>query len=331
MLPNPITNKAREQKLGRLEKVDLRTVWISESSDFTPWLANDENISLLGESIGIELEVEAREQNVGPFKADILCKEPNSGNWVLIENQLEKTDHLHLGQLLTYAAGLNAVTIVWVAQAFTDEHRAALDWLNTITGEDIRFFGIEIELWRIGESVIAPKFNTVCKPNNFVGQVSEAAQHIVLTETKQLQLEYWTEFFKYVSKNNKLLKATKPLPQHWAHLAIGTSEAALNATVNTREKRITATLILQTNAKENFALLRNELPEIEKEIGSSLEWRELPDNKQSYVVLTKQADPADRTNWLVQHKWLCDTLDSFYRAFSPRLKQMRRSNDRQSE
>ncbi len=128
------------QNLGRLEKVDLRNIWLSEATHFTPWLAREENLAVLSETIGIDLELEAQEKAVGPFRADILCKNINSGNRVLIENQLERTDHVHLGQLLTYASGLEAATIVWVAARFTEEHRAALDWLNRITGEDFHFF-----------------------------------------------------------------------------------------------------------------------------------------------------------------------------------------------
>jgi hypothetical protein len=145
--------------LGRLEKVDLRLVWDSEAGSFTPWLSEESNIQLLGDTISLELEVEAREKNVGPFRADLLCKDTATGNWVVIENQLDTTDHKHLGQLLTYAAGLNAVTVVWVSANFTEEHRAALDWLNEITDERINFFGLEVELWRIGNSDVAPKFN----------------------------------------------------------------------------------------------------------------------------------------------------------------------------
>ena len=111
-------------KLGRLEKLDLRTYWKKEATDFTPWLAQDENIQLLSEITGIELEVQSQEAGVGPFSADILCKDTINDHFVLIENQLEKTDHTHLGQLLTYAAGLDAVTIIWIAQKFTEEHRA---------------------------------------------------------------------------------------------------------------------------------------------------------------------------------------------------------------
>jgi hypothetical protein len=146
-----------------MQRVDLREVWSNEGTDFTPWLARDENIELLGEALGLTLEVEAQEKGVGPFRADILCKDADTNSWVLIENQLGRTDHVHLGQLLTYAAGLNAVTVVWIADTFTEEHRAALDWLNNITGEEFRFFGLEVELWRIGESPIAPKFNVVSK------------------------------------------------------------------------------------------------------------------------------------------------------------------------
>src|ERR1041385_6781542 len=109
--------------LGRLERVDLREIWQSESGNFTPWLALKENLDLLGDTLGIDLQFEAQEKGVGPYRADIVCKDTSDDSWVLIENQLEVTDHLHLGQILTYAAGLGAVTVVWISQRFTDEHR----------------------------------------------------------------------------------------------------------------------------------------------------------------------------------------------------------------
>jgi hypothetical protein len=190
--------------LGRLERVDVRDVWQKESEDFTPWLASEENIALLGDAIGLELEVEAQEKDVGPFRADILCKDTATGNWVLVENQLERTDQGHLGQLLTYAAGLQAVTIVWVAERFTDEHRAALGWLNEITDDRFNFFGLEIELWRIGTSPVAPKFNVVCKPNDWSKTVAAGAAQVQiesLTDTKKLQLEFWTAFRSHVEEH----------------------------------------------------------------------------------------------------------------------------------
>ncbi len=168
-------------QFGRLTQLQLREYWTDEASDFTPWLAEEENIALVGDSIGLNIEVEAQEHNVGPFSADILCRDIDTENWVLIENQLESTDHKHLGQLLTYAAGLDAVTIVWIAKSFTDEHRAALDWLNRITDEAFSFFGLEIELWQIGDSAVAPKLNMISHPNDWQRTISRTVDRGLIT------------------------------------------------------------------------------------------------------------------------------------------------------
>ena len=174
--------------LGRLERVELREVWTTEDQDFTPWLAQETNLAVLSETLNMELVTEGIEQGVGPFRADILCQDTQDDSLVLIENQLERTDHTHLGQLLTYAAGLQTVTIIWVAATFTDEHRAALDWLNEITDNRFRFFGLEIELWRIGDSPAAPKFNVVSKPNEWTRSVSKASRHRRFTDLTERNL-----------------------------------------------------------------------------------------------------------------------------------------------
>lgn len=181
--------------MSQLKRLDLREAWTTEAGDFTPWLGKEENIKQLGETIGVDLEVEEQEKAIGPFRADILCKDTAAGQWVLIENQLERTDHNHLGQLMTYAAGLDAVTIVWIAKSFTDEHRAALDWLNEKVSDEIRFFGIEIELWRIDSSPIAPRFNIVSKPNDWTKPSGKLRNRLSeLTESEKLNLEYWQAF-----------------------------------------------------------------------------------------------------------------------------------------
>jgi hypothetical protein len=199
------------KNLGRLEKVTLREAWFSECNDFTPWLAEEENLKLLGETIGIELELESKEKDVGPFRADILCKDTANDSWVLIENQLERTDHSHLGQLITYASGLNAVTIVWIAERFTEEHRAAMDWLNERTDEKINLFGLEIELWRIGDSPIAPKFNIISQPNDWARTVQQAAAATggEVSEHKQLQLKFWTAFRDYMEEKGSFVRCQK--------------------------------------------------------------------------------------------------------------------------
>ena len=140
--------------LGKIELVDLRSVWSSEALDFTPWLAEVENIAFLGDALRLNLKVKAQEKRVGRFLADIVCRDIATDSWVLIENQLERSDHRHLGQILTYAAGLEleAATVVWIAPAFCEEHRKALRWLNGITDERFRFFGVTLELLRISGS-----------------------------------------------------------------------------------------------------------------------------------------------------------------------------------
>src|SRR5690349_7935524 len=207
------------ETLGRLSRVDLRNIWLSEATDFTPWLAREENLSVLAETLGLDLELEAQERSVGPFRADILCKDIGSNAWVLIENQLERTNHGHLGQLLTYASGLDAVTIVWIAAQFTEEHRSTLDWLNKITDDSFRFFGLEVELWRIGDSPAAPKFNIVSKPNDWSHSVAQAARAIdetELSETRILQRNYWAALNKVFDAMGGAISGNKkPQPQAW--------------------------------------------------------------------------------------------------------------------
>lgn len=160
--------------LGALETVEVRKVWISESRDFTPWLL--ENPDRLAEALGIELELEYAEHAVGPFKLDLKGRDLTNDAVLMVENQLESTDHNHLGQVLTYAAGTGASTVVWIATAFREEHRQALDWLNEQTGQETHFFGIEIQAVRIGDSLPAPLFKLVAQPNDWQKQVKTATE-----------------------------------------------------------------------------------------------------------------------------------------------------------
>lgn len=311
--------------LGRLERVDLRDIWATEAQDFTPWLAQEENLSVLGDTISMELELEAQEKDVGPFRADILCKDTVDGDWVLIENQLERTDHLHLGQLLTYAAGLEAVTIVWVASTFTDEHRSALDWLNDITDERFRFFGLEVELWRIAASPPAPKFNVISKPNDWSRSVGQAARRLASepdTEAKAKRLMYWTGLKEYLANHQSSLRSQKPSPDNWTNLAIGRTGIWLSASANSRDKRLTAELYLcDENAKAYFHLLKRDRAAIESGFGEELSWQELPDKKASRIMVHKEnTDPTDESDWPNQHSWMAERLERLNRAFRQRVK-----------
>ncbi len=313
--------------LGRLEKVELRDTWETEDQHFTPWLAQDDNLTILGDTIGVDLELEAQEKNVGPFRADILCKDTATGDWVLIENQLARTDHIHLGQLLTYAAGLQAVTIVWISAQFTEEHRAALDWLNDITDEKFRFFGLEVELWRIGQSPAAPKFNIASKPNDWSRSIGQAAKRISdgeLSETEALQLRYWTVFRDFFDDRGSSIRSPKPHAKPWINFSVGGSGFKLSAGAETRENRLKVGLFIgHDQAKPFFYLLREQRTEIEEALGVSLDWEELPNRKGSRIVVYREnTDPKAENDWPVQHAWIADMLEHFDKTFRPRIKEL---------
>ena len=315
-----------KKTLGTLEKVELREVWERENSDFTPWLAGEENINILGQKIGLDLEVEAQEKSVGKFKADILCKDINTDNWVLIENQLEKTNHGHLGQLLTYATGLDAVTIVWIAASFNEEHKATLEWLNKITDENYNFFGLEIELYKIEDSKIAPNFKIVCQPDNWSQSISREAKRIEqgeVSETKLKQYKFWTELGKELQTAETPLKLQKARPQHWTNLAVGKTGVRLAATFNTQEERVSAQLYIVRD-KSMFKALENDKELIEKELGEKLSWQLLPEKAASRIALYRpNSDIENNDDWKEMLKWLVEKLEKLRSVFSTRLKNLR--------
>jgi hypothetical protein len=315
--------------LGKLERIDLRDAWMTEAGEFTPWLAQMENLALLGEAIGLDLELEAQEKTVGPFRADILCKEQDSPteHWVLIENQLERTDHCHLGQLLTYAAGLNAVTIVWIAAQFAEEHRATLDWLNEITDERFQVFGLEVELWRIEKSPAAPKFNVVSAPNDWRRSVDRGKRTIsgaTPTETKVRQQEYWDVLRSYLKAHRSPVRMGKPQPQSWMTFAIGRSGIWLTASMNTLKHWIGVELTLgDADAKAYFDLLSEERELIEGEFGTPLDWQKLSQKKSSRIAVYKRdTDPMREGDWPSQNAWMADMLYRFNKSFRERIKKL---------
>lgn len=307
--------------LGRLEAVDPRRVWPKEDGDFTPWLARDDNIRLLGEAIGFDLEVVGAEQNVGQFRADILCRDMDTGRLVLIENQLERTDHTHLGQLMTYAAGLDAVTVVWVARRFTKEHRAALDWLNKITGDEIGFFGIEIELWRIGGSDPAPKFNIVSRPNEWT-KPSGGPFGRFQTNLQKFRIEYWQAFWNAFGETMERRGHRQPSSYYFPSVRVGRVGFRLYPSISTSDKSIAVQLeIDRHDTKADYAALHNDREAIEREVGGRLLWEERPGRKSSRITLRRpDRDPEDRELWQEQHAWFAEKLKLFHSVFAERIK-----------
>lgn len=313
--------------LGRLERIELREIWSTEDKHFTPWLAGEANIALLGETLGFDLEVEAQEKEVGPFRADILCKDTADDSWVLVENQLERTDHKHLGQLLTYASGLQAATIIWVAAKFTDEHRSTLDWLNQITDEKFRFFGLEVELWRIGDSIAAPKFNVISQPNEWsrsVGNAAKRIEHGELSPTRLMQQAFWTELCAALATRGTW-KSRKPQPQAWMSFSIGRSGMHLGTLTNTRDNWIGVELYLAgDDCDAHFHLLASDKEAIENELGLDIEWRELPNSRSCKIIYKRTNAPlSEEKSWPEYINWMVATLEKFDRVFRPRVRELR--------
>jgi hypothetical protein len=280
--------------LGKLERIPLRKAWAHEAGEFTPWLAQANNLTLLAESLGLgELELVGTEHPVGDFKVDILCTD--DGGKVIIENQLEKTNHTHLGQILTYAAGVGARKVVWLAESFRTEHVAALEFLNQHTTDELDFFAVEIELWRIGDSPMAPSFNVVVKPNDWAktGQQNAKAA-ATTTPTKQRQLKFWTGWQSWLQAKGSALRPQKPLPQHWTNIALGRSGIHLAATVNSREGRVGIEVYIDhDNSKAMFKQLQVHQAAIDTALDAKLEWMELPDGHACRILQVRADSPLD--------------------------------------
>jgi|TARA_B110000971_G_C19991592_1_gene492232 hypothetical protein len=306
-------------ELGKVEKLSVRDQWKNEEYDFTPWLAKEENIQLLGDEINLDLEVEGVEIAIGSYKADIVARDGNNRT-VIIENQLEKTDHKHLGQIITYASGVEAQIIVWVCSQVTDEHRQAIDWLNEVTRADIAFFACEIELWRIGDSVAAPKFNVVASPNDWTKVVKSTVNSKELSDTKRAHLDFWNGFKSYMEETGTSLKLRQPRPQHWYTMAVGRSKFHISLTTNTQSKQIGCEIYIRGDeAKEAFAQLVEQKDTIEALLGT-LEWHELPDGQDCRIKLSRSGDSKSAAQWPELNGWLKDESEAFFKVFSPKIR-----------
>ncbi len=320
-----------DYKLERLEKIDLRQVWENEAGNFTPWLAEEENLKLLGDTIGLDLELVGTETAVGSFSADIVCINTQDDSKVLIENQLEKTDHTHLGQIITYAAGLDAITVIWLAKRITDEHRAGLDWLNEITEEGINFFGLEIELWKIGDSNLAPKFNIVSKPNEWTGSVSRRIAKPQLTDDKLLQLQFWTDFKTYVSNQDSDLITPTPKAGRRMSITIGRSGIHLagiasfwdSESYSYKRNEIRAEVHLSgSKATERFLALEQLKSDIEEELGEPMTWYNPDDSKMSRIYIRKTVDLRNTEHRQAQYAWLLEKLEKLHTVFALRVRDL---------
>jgi len=264
-------------EIGRLIEVDVRELWKHEQYDFSNWLAKESNIEYLNEILGLTLVEVDKEINVGPYRCDIVATDETSGLKVIIENQLESTNHDHLGKIITYASGLDAKVIVWIVKEAKEEHRAAIEWLNNYTSSEIDFFLIEIHAYKIGDSNPAPKFEVVEKPNDFVKR-SKNKDDGELNASQTERLIFWKQFNDRVALKGKPFNIRKPTTDHWYDIAIGTSAAKIAVDLVNKENCIILELYIHSD-KDLYDSLYEKKNEIEGETGLTFEWNRLDSKK----------------------------------------------------
>ena len=303
-----------EKHLGKLKRIDnLRDYWPHEALDFTPWLAEEDNITLLGDAIGMEIIVEETESPVGSFNVDILARERATDRVIIIENQLEETDHDHLGKIITYASGKLASYVIWVVRKARQEHRCAIEWLNNRTDENIGFFLVETELWSIDGSDAAVQFQVVEQPNGWIKDIKRSA-----SSSDCLRSQFWAEFVEYAFHSHSFTKAfrcRKPGNRHWYDLVPnGVRSFSLSALLDSRQQTIGVEIyIADDNALFHRFLSQKQI--IEASVGQALDWRELPNRKSSRIVLRRTADIHNRKQWNEYFDWYRIYAEKMLQAF----------------
>lgn len=306
--------------LGRLEAVALREAWPHEAINFTPWLAQPENLALLADAVGMVLELEAIEKPVESFSADILARDVLTGRWVLIENQLESTDHSHLGQILTYAAGLDAETVIWIARDFREPHRAAIDYLNRISASEHNFFGVQIELLRIGTSAYAPRFNVVAKPNDWSKSVATKASANADTASRQVEWQtYWQAFFVHASAMGFALPNRAAPKEGWCRTAqLKSGDPNASAWLHRANDRLRALIWIQGDRLQLFDSLLSKSAAVEDLVGLPVVWDRMENRKSSMIYVERPFD-GETMSENDEYTWFVTSIEKLTKAIQQKL------------
>ncbi|MGN1298290.1 MAG: DUF4268 domain-containing protein [Clostridia bacterium] len=269
--------------IGKLKEVDIRELWKHEQYDFSEWLAKKDNIENLNEILGLTLIDISKETYVGSYRCDLFAKDETTGTKIIIENQLEMSNHDHLGKIITYASGLDARVIVWIVKEAREEHRSAIEWLNNNTNSNINFFLIEIHAYKIGESDPAPMFQVIEQPNDFIKNNKATNRDESMNKSQSQRFEFWNQFNNVIIERGKPFNIRKATTDHWYTVAIGTSEAHIDITLVNKDSVIGVELYISDN-KHLYDILFENKEKIETELGFKLEWRRLDNNKASRII-----------------------------------------------
>ena len=301
-------------ELGKLKEINVRKVWGHEQYGFSAWLSKEENIKELGEVLGLNLIDVETEKFVGNYRCDILCKDEITGKVVLIENQLEPTNHDHLGKLITYGSGLDASVLVWIVESVREEHASAIEWLNNHTDGNISFFLIEIHAYQIGNSIPAPLFKVIEQPNDFAKTLKTFAKVTSNNETMMKRLDFWTKFNEIVELR-KPFNVRKPTTDHWYDVAIGSSQCHISIDLINRDNKIRINLWIPDN-KELFDKLYSKKDIISNSFNYAIEWFRLDNKKASHIsTFIDGLDFDNQNNYKVLMNEIIDKVLDFRNVF----------------
>jgi hypothetical protein len=310
-------------QLGKLQKVDLRSVWKHEATDFSAWLVQPENLDVLAEQLGIEIEPIGTEVSVGRFKIDILAREPNTNEQIIIENQLEPTNHDHLGKVITYAAGIDARYLIWIVKDVLPEHLKAIEWLNEHLDDEIRCFLIRIEVWQIGDSKPAPRFEVISVKNDWVASIKKATSSNGLSPLQVKQFDFWTSFSDYLTTKDPALKHHKAAAQHWMTFTMGEYLAHISVTINTVKNRLATELYISDN-KFFCAFLRDKEDELISAFGTQLDWFEA-NIASGFRVFNPVDDVFNESRKIEYFEWFYESILKFKDVLAPFIQEFKNS------
>ncbi|WP_205408033.1 DUF4268 domain-containing protein [Alterileibacterium massiliense] len=238
---------------------------------------------MLSDEIGLTLTDISNEVFVGSYHCDLVAKDETTGIKAIIENQMEVTNHDHLGKIITYASGLDANIVIWIVKEAREEHKSAIEWLNNKTIKDISFFLVEIRAYKIGDSLPAPKFVIIEKPNDFVKTANLSTDSGELSKAQSERLNFWNIFNETLISRNKPFNVRKATTDHWYDVALGTSEAHISITLVNKTNSIGIEVYINDN-KKLFDKLFLESEEIESKLGFSMDWQRLDNKKASRII-----------------------------------------------
>lgn len=313
-------------EFAHLESQDVREYWEDEARDFTPWLANAieaEEVSKLEDTLGLDLEVIEEEKSVGRYNVDILAEVVDDNRNVVIENQLNSSDHDHLGKSIAYASGVDADIIVWIAPRFYDEHRDAVQWLNENSREGVDLFALRLEVFTIGESDPANRFNPVAEPSEWKEKAKRSKGE--LSDTKQLQEEFWTRFRDRIEERDTPLSPRKPYPEYYHNLSIGKAGVELQFTINSRDNQLGVGIVIRDDA-EAYWELKDQREEIDSQFDHPVVWDEPEETRagkeRSKILVTKSGDVTDEEMWDDYLDWMIKYGERFHEVFYDRLQRL---------